>query len=291
MMPSAPAFVRTGAGHMPAVTAALSFTQVVAEAPWLSTSAAATYGLPILANQDERSSCGILTSLAFSSSDRFFANVYSSCLPSHCTCQSWIPKRSLSCTPVMKKSHPVMASYTGSPVSLRSASAYAGSSVHSSRMARILGCFVITSRALATMPGVTFSTSTFSPRATASKWGTSSQPTTTKRCCCVSTPHSSRIRSRIGSSDLPLAVKTAISSSLEKADVTAGSCASADIKTGLYVTCRASCWKYIMKPQSPVMPETPFSSKYLIAALKLSSTSGVIFPLMHISNVNPGTTL
>jgi len=94
---------------------------------------------------------------------------------------------------------------TGKLSFARRASEYGGSSVHSIRIARMFGWAAITSNAFFSIPGVTAFTSTFSPFSTASKCGTSWQPTTMYRCCCVSTPHSSRIRSRIGSSVVPVA--------------------------------------------------------------------------------------
>ena len=97
------------------------------------------------------------------------------------------------------------------------------------------------------MPGVTASTLTFSPSATASKPGTSWQPTMTKRDSSGSTPHSSLIRPFIGLSVSELAVKMAIFSCWPNAAVTAGSCASADMKTGVcdVVYLRASCWNHM----------------------------------------------
>jgi len=46
-----------------------------------------------------------------------------------------------------------------------------------------------------------------------------------------------------------------------------------------------------MKPQSPVMALTPFSSKYLTASTNSASISGAITPDWHTANVRPGTTL
>ena len=77
---------------------------------------------------------------------------------------------------------------TGKLSFARRASLYGGSSVHSIRIARMFGFAAITSNAFFSIPGVTAFTSTFSPFSTASKCGTSWQPTTMYRCCCVSTP-------------------------------------------------------------------------------------------------------
>ena len=72
--------------------------------------------------------------------------------------------------------------------------------------------------------------------------------------------------------------------------MTAGSWHSADMNTGFFVCLRASAWKNIMKPQSPVIPETPSASSSFTLPMKRSSTSGVILPDWHIAKVRPGTT-
>jgi len=69
----------------------------------------------------------------------------------------------------MKKLQQVMESKTGLPVACLIASEYGGSSVHSSKNALASGCSLRAYLASLTIPGVTFSTSTFSPKATASK--------------------------------------------------------------------------------------------------------------------------
>jgi len=76
----------------------------------------------------------------------------------------------------MKKSHPVIESKTGLPVACLIASAYGGSSVHSSKNALVIGKSTIAYFASLTIPGVTFSTFTLSPAMTASKPGTLSAP-------------------------------------------------------------------------------------------------------------------
>jgi len=76
----------------------------------------------------------------------------------------------------MKKSHPVIESKTGKPVACLMASEYGGNSVHSNKKALEAGKSARAFLANATIPGVTFSTLTFSPRATASKPGTSCAP-------------------------------------------------------------------------------------------------------------------
>ena len=73
--------------------------------------------------------------------------------------------------------------------------------------------------------------------------------------------------------------------------MTAGSWHSADMNTGFFVCLRASAWKNIMKPQSPVMPDTPFSwSSHRTASVNSAITSGVMALFWHISNVRPGAT-
>ena len=128
--------------------------------------------------------------------------------------------------------------------------------MHSSSSARTCGFCLSIAFAASTMPGVTSSTLTFSPAATASKPGTPMQSTMTKRLSSTLTPHSSLISAYIGLSASPLAVKTATFWALPYAVVIAGSCASADMKTGTVVELCSRMYfcTYIMKPQSPVMP-------------------------------------
>ena len=63
------------------------------------------------------------------------------------------------------------------------------------------------------------------------------------------------------------------------------------MKIAFFDVARARPWNHIMKPQSPVMPDTPFSwSSHRTASVNSAITSGVISPLWHIANVRPGTT-
>jgi len=74
------------------------------------------------------------------------------------------------------------------------------------------------------------------------------------------------------------------------AQVIEGSAHNVDMMTGLCVTRRAMCWKFMKNPQSPVMMDTPFASSHLTAFVNRSSISGGIFPDWHMANVRPGTT-
>ena len=94
----------------------------------------------------------------------------------------------------------------------------------------------------------------------------------------------------MGSRDLPFAVKKATFSLGAYAHVTAGRTASADMNTGFFVCRRASAWKYIIKPQSPVIPLTPSASSSCTFSTKRASTSAGMAPAWQISNVSPGTT-
>jgi len=79
----------------------------------------------------------------------------------------------LSSLELIKKSQPVIESKTGLPVACLTASEYGGNSVHSNKKALESGKSAQAFLQSATIPGVTFATSTFSPKATASKPSTS----------------------------------------------------------------------------------------------------------------------
>jgi len=104
----------------------------------------------------------------------------------------------------------VIASYTGSPVALLIAFDYGGNSVHSSKNALTNGYNVIVFLANLIIPGVTFSTSTFSPNFTASNPGTFWHPTITYLLSSKSTPQNSQMSFSIENNDLLFAVKIAI---------------------------------------------------------------------------------
>ena len=139
----------------------------------------------------------------------------------------------------------VMASSTSSPVACQIASAYGGSSVHSSSTARSPGWAARKSVTSWTTWGRTLSTSTFFACATASKPGSSSQPRTTKRLWSLAaTCVLLRIAGSAGSSAGPLAVRTRKTSSLPpKSEGSSGACSIAEMKQGTLVAILvASFW-------------------------------------------------
>mmetsp|Transcript_119952 Transcript_119952/g.334631 ORF Transcript_119952/g.334631 Transcript_119952/m.334631 type:complete len:230 (-) Transcript_119952:1559-2248(-) len=212
--------------------------------------------------------------------------------PSQSFCHWLRPKRGLSFVAETKKSAQVIASNTGRSEHSRSASAYGGSSVHSKMIARIAGCAARMPLTRSTMPGVTRGTSIFSPLITASKAskpGTSSQPWMMNLASSISNPQWLSKMSLWMSRVWLLAVRIRILSCSSSATDTMGHCTMEDMKTGTVATLAAIVWKAIMKPQSPVIPQTRWDSSHLMAAAKSSCTSWVMWPLWAISRVKPGT--
>mmetsp|Transcript_60239 Transcript_60239/g.184007 ORF Transcript_60239/g.184007 Transcript_60239/m.184007 type:complete len:217 (-) Transcript_60239:1448-2098(-) len=210
-------------------------------------------------------------------------------MPSQSACHWFKPNLGLSFLEEMKKSAHVIASHTGRLNWARSASAYGGSSVHSKTIALMDGSSLKMPLTISIMPGVTNSTSTCSPFATASKPGMFWQPLMMKRVSSTSKPHWLSRMSFCGFKVSPFAVRIKILSYLSKATETIGHWTIEDMKTGMLTAVRASGWKAIMNPQSPVMPQQPLFSRSLQAFMNSSCTFGVIFPDCAMAKVRPGT--
>mmetsp|Transcript_25124 Transcript_25124/g.63224 ORF Transcript_25124/g.63224 Transcript_25124/m.63224 type:complete len:208 (+) Transcript_25124:750-1373(+) len=196
--------------------------------------------------------------------------------------------------PSIMKFAVVTESITGSWVALRIGAAYGGSWVHSSRMPATLGFLRSTSLTSATIPGVTRSTSTFSPAATASKPGTLSAPTIRNRSSSKCKPHSRAIKCFMPSREEPEAVTTITTASERSVAIKIGNMHKEDNPIGTWrLVCnwRTNGWKLNMNPQSPVIaPTSTSSTKYRTASHNWRPTSGVKVPAWAISKVRPGTT-
>jgi len=202
-----------------------------------------------------------------------------------------VPNLTLSAHDEWKKSTSVIASNTGNPVDALSASAYAGSSVHSNKIPCSNGSFSHTSSIFFTSPGCTIFGFTASPFATASNPGTSSHPTTMNLSLSTVIPQSVNSMSMLGVNVFPFAVKIANFASFSYAHTSIGACSILDMNTGHFALLRTNTWNAIMNPQSPVMPTTPCFSNQMIAFSMFFSTGLVIFPDWAISNVSPSTCL